>query len=76
LNGIVYRLMGQEKLRSRPPRDVDALFLLPDDVYFRFQQRSGNRQSQLLQEVKDALFVTNSRHEHARPIVMSSLCLF
>jgi hypothetical protein len=60
LNGIVIGSWGK-KTQIAPPRDVDVLFLLPDDVYFRFQQRSGNRQSQLLQEVKDALFVTNSR---------------
>lgn len=53
LNGIVIS----------PPRDVDALFLLPDAVYYRFQQRVGNRQSQLLQEIKEALLVTNSRTE-------------
>jgi hypothetical protein len=60
LNGIVIGSWGK-KTQIAPPRDVDVLFLLPDDVYFRFQQRSGNRQSQLLQQVKDALFVTNSR---------------
>jgi hypothetical protein len=41
--------------RIRPPRDVDVLFKLPKSVYDRFQLRSGNKQSQLLQEVKDAL---------------------
>ena len=41
--------------RVRPPRDVDILFVLPVEVYWRFQQRSGNRQSQLLQEVKSWL---------------------
>jgi len=41
--------------RIRPPRDVDALFDLPKSVYDRFQQRTGNRQSQLLQEVKSHL---------------------
>jgi hypothetical protein len=39
----------------RPPRDIDVLFVLPDSVYQRFQSRQGNRQSQLLQEVKDVL---------------------
>lgn len=39
----------------RPPRDIDVLFRLPDAVYHRFQQRPGNKQSQLLQEVKDVL---------------------
>lgn len=41
--------------RIRPPRDVDVLFKLPKGVYDRFQLRNGNKQSQLLQEVKDAL---------------------
>lgn len=41
--------------RIRPPRDVDMLFELPVAVYNRYQQRSGNRQSQLLQEVRGHL---------------------
>ena len=41
--------------RIRPPRDVDVLFQLPKSVYDRFEQRTGNKQSQLLQEVKTAL---------------------
>jgi Second Messenger Oligonucleotide or Dinucleotide Synthetase domain len=39
----------------RPPRDIDVLFVLPDSVYNRFELRSGNKQSQLLQEVKGVL---------------------
>ena len=39
----------------RPPRDVDIYFLLPPDVYYRFQNYAGNRQSALLQEVKSVL---------------------
>jgi len=39
----------------RPPRDVDVLFELPRDVYDRYQNRPGNKQSQLLQEVKRVL---------------------
>jgi hypothetical protein len=62
LNGIVIGSWGKFN-QIMPPRDVDALFLLPDHVYHRFQQRVGNRQSQLLQEVKDALSVTNPRTE-------------
>jgi hypothetical protein len=42
----------------RPPRDVDFIFQLPLDVYDRFQQRTGNKQSQLLQEVKSVLLDT------------------
>jgi hypothetical protein len=62
LNGIVIGSWGKHT-QVTPPRDVDALFILPDQVYHRFQQRVGNRQSQLLQEVKDTLLVTNSRTE-------------
>lgn len=39
----------------RPPRDIDVLFVLPHDVYQRFEQRYGNKQSALLQEVKAKL---------------------
>jgi hypothetical protein len=48
-----------KRTRVRPPRDVDILFLLPAGVYHRFQARSGsNRQSDLLQEVKNVLAQT------------------
>ena len=47
--------------RVRPPRDVDVLFVLPNEVYWRFERRSGNRQSQLLQEVKIGLQATYPR---------------
>jgi len=39
----------------RPPRDIDVMFALPSWVYDRFQTRPGNKQSQLLQEVKSVL---------------------
>lgn len=44
--------------RVRPSRDVDILFLLPPQVFNQYQARAGNRQSQLLQEVKDVLVRT------------------
>lgn len=44
--------------RVRPPRDVDLLFILPVDVYHQFNQRAGNKQSQLLQHVAAALRAT------------------
>lgn len=44
--------------RNRPPRDIDVLFLLPGEVYWRFNKRAGNRQSQLLQEIRAVLAVT------------------
>lgn len=39
----------------RPPRDVDVYFVLPPAVYYRFQDHKWNRQSALLQEVKEVL---------------------
>jgi hypothetical protein len=39
----------------RPPRDVDLYFVLAYAVYSQFQGHSWNRQSALLQEVKDVL---------------------
>lgn len=42
----------------RPPRDIDVLYLLPPSVYHRYQARGGNRQSDLLQEMKDVLLAT------------------
>lgn len=53
-NSIYVGSWGKET-RIRPPRDVDVLFSLPKATYDRFQQRTGNRQSQLLQEVKGIL---------------------
>jgi len=44
--------------RVRPPRDIDLLYVLPYSVYTRFQTRFGNKQSQLLQEVKKGLLGT------------------
>jgi hypothetical protein len=44
----------------RPPRDIDVIFVLPPSVYDRFKQRSGNIQSQILQEVKTVLAATYS----------------
>ncbi len=42
----------------RPPRDVDVYFLLPAEVHQRFQSYVWNRQSALLQEVKNTLAAT------------------
>ena len=47
--------------RVRPSRDVDILFLLPASVYSQYQSRTGNRQSALLQEVKNVLLGTYSQ---------------
>jgi hypothetical protein len=39
----------------RPPSDLDMLFLLPSAEYSRIERLLGNKQSQLLQQVKGAL---------------------
>lgn len=51
------RLVGSwgKRTKVRPPRDVDVLFTLPYETYERFSKRTGNIQSQLLQEVKQVL---------------------
>jgi len=43
---------------GRPPRDVDLYFVLPVEVYYRFEQHCWNKQSALLQEVKGVLAET------------------
>lgn len=43
---------------GRPPGDVDLYFVLPVEVYYRFEQHSWNKQSALLQEVKGVLAET------------------
>ena len=44
-----------EDTQVRPPRDIDVLFVLPYAVYQRYESKFGNKQSQLLQEVKGVL---------------------
>lgn len=39
----------------RPPRDVDTLFILPDEEFERIDGLEGNKQSQLLQEIRSVL---------------------
>lgn len=39
----------------RPPKDIDLLFKMPDSEFARFDALSGNKQSQLLQEVRGIL---------------------
>jgi hypothetical protein len=49
-----------KRTQVRPPQDIDMMMELPADVYHRFNQRVGNSQSGLLQEVKENLLVTYS----------------
>jgi len=53
-NGFLVGSWGKST-EIRPPRDIDVMFVLPPEVYERFQSRPGNKQSQLLQEVKAVL---------------------
>lgn len=46
---------------GRPCTDVDMLFILPDPVCGRIDQLLGNKQSQLLRELKDTLINTFPR---------------
>lgn len=39
----------------RPPSDVDLIYKLPATVFYRFDARKGNKQSQLLQEIREVL---------------------
>lgn len=52
-----YALVGSwgKQTQVRPPRDLDMFFVLPWQEKVRFDARTGNVQSQLLQEVKDVL---------------------
>lgn len=50
-----------KRLWVRPPRDIDLVFSLPREIYDRFQGRTGNRQSALLQEVKGVVGGTYSQ---------------
>ncbi|MDE8345995.1 MAG: hypothetical protein POH28_07475 [Acidocella sp.] len=64
--------------RIRPPRDVDVLFRLPVATYHRFQQRAGNKQSQILQEVKGHLqrTYTSTNIKGDGPIVLVPFSAF
>ena len=59
-NSFLIGSWAKDTAIMRPPRDVDLYFLLPQAVYQRFQGYTWNRQSALLQEVKDVLTTTYS----------------
>lgn len=39
----------------RPPRDVDVLFIMPDDKFQQYDDNESNGQSQLLQDIRNIL---------------------
>ncbi|MBY5917739.1 nucleotidyltransferase [Rhizobium leguminosarum] len=47
-----------KRTQVRPPRDLDCFFIMPASEKARFDARSGNVQSALLQEVKGSLELT------------------
>lgn len=65
-----------KETRVRPPRDIDLYFLLPNEVYHRFEGYAAgtNRQSALLQEVKAKLLATypSSDIKGDGPVVLAS----
>jgi hypothetical protein len=56
-NGFVVGSWGKNT-QVRPPTDVDLFFPLPDQEFARFNTYSGNKQSALLQEVRQSLLET------------------
>ncbi|MFC4275326.1 SMODS domain-containing nucleotidyltransferase [Achromobacter aloeverae] len=67
-----------KKTRIRPPRDVDLYFVLPVEVYHRFETYSGNKQSALLQEVKAKLLASypTSNIKGDGPVVLAGFWTF
>lgn len=67
-NGGTKLLFGSygKHTHIRPPRDVDVLFKMPPSEFDRFEDLSGNRQSQLLQEVRSVLMDTYTTTEEIR----------
>lgn len=55
-----YVIVGSygKRTATRPPSDLDILFLLPSAEFARINGLAGNKQSQLLREVKEGLEVT------------------
>ena len=55
-----YMLVGSwgKDTAIRPPTDIDVLCFLPSEIFHQFNQRQGNKQSQLLQHVREALSTT------------------
>jgi Second Messenger Oligonucleotide or Dinucleotide Synthetase domain len=58
-NSLLLGSWGKDT-QVRPPRAIDVLFVLPYSMYQRFEKRLGNKQAQILQEVKDVLQRTYS----------------
>jgi hypothetical protein len=53
-NSLLVGSWGKDT-RVRPPRNIDLFFVLPKSVYEIYEAKSGNRQAQLLQEIREVL---------------------
>jgi len=58
-NSMLVGAWGKDTM-VRPPPNIDVLFVLPYTMYRRFEKRLGNKQAQLLLEMKDVLQRTYS----------------
>lgn len=67
-NGSTKLLFGSygKHTHIRPPRDVDVIFRMPESEFARFDGLSGNKQSQLLQEMRSVLVDTYTTTEEIR----------
>jgi hypothetical protein len=56
-NGQTKLLIGSYGKRTniRPPRDVDVIFIMPEDKFEQYDDNQSNSQSQLLQDIKKVL---------------------
>lgn len=57
-NGSTKLLVGSygKNTAIAPPSDIDVFFIMPTSEYHRYNARSGNKQSQLLQDIKNVLY--------------------
>jgi hypothetical protein len=53
-NGLLVGSWGKGT-RVRPARHIDLFFALPSSVYEKYETKAGNRQAQLLQEIREVL---------------------
>lgn len=67
-NGSTKLLIGSygKSTNIRPPRDVDVIFKMPEEEFKRFDELEGNKQSQLLQEIRSVIKDTYTTTETIR----------
>jgi hypothetical protein len=56
-DGSTKQLVGSygKNTAIAPPSDIDVLFKMPSNLFSKYDSRSGNKQSQLLQDIKNVL---------------------